>query len=118
MHSFWQSTWATPVPDLPFTHDGLEPILQSARTNYQLGTAYASCEKPEEAAKKFQLASAASAPDQVLVGLAGSSRNYPVLTRSNGESVCKLLSHRQRVVSTPVAIPVGGTTLPVHSLAL
>jgi hypothetical protein len=54
------------VPDLPFTHDGLEPILQSARTNYQLGTAYASCAKPEEAAKKFHMASAASAPDQML----------------------------------------------------
>jgi tetratricopeptide (TPR) repeat protein len=56
----------TTVPELPFTHDGLEPILQSARTNYQLGVAYASCAKPEEAAKKFQLASAASAPDQML----------------------------------------------------
>jgi tetratricopeptide (TPR) repeat protein len=56
----------TPVPDLPFTHDGLEPILQSARKTYLLGTAYASCERPEEAAKKFQLASTASAPDQVL----------------------------------------------------
>jgi tetratricopeptide (TPR) repeat protein len=55
-----------PVPDLPFTHDGLEPILQSARTNYQLGMAYATCAKSEEAAKKFQLASAASTPDQVL----------------------------------------------------
>lgn len=54
------------VHDLPFTHDGLEPSLQSARTNYQLGAAYASCAKPEEAAKKFQLASAASAPDQML----------------------------------------------------
>jgi tetratricopeptide (TPR) repeat protein len=54
-----------PVPDLPFTRDGLEPILQSARTNYQLGTVYSSCAKPEEAAKKFQLASAASAPDQM-----------------------------------------------------
>jgi tetratricopeptide (TPR) repeat protein len=55
-----------PVPDLLFTHDGLEPILQSARTNYHLGMAYATCAKPEEAAKKFQLASAASTPDQVL----------------------------------------------------
>ena len=56
----------TPVPDLPFTHDGLEPILQSARTNYLLGAAYSRCAKPEEAAKKFQLASAASAPDQMV----------------------------------------------------
>jgi tetratricopeptide (TPR) repeat protein len=53
------------LPDLPFTRDGLEPIVQSARTNYQLGTVYASCAKPEEAAKKFQLASIASAPDQM-----------------------------------------------------
>jgi tetratricopeptide (TPR) repeat protein len=55
-----------PVHDLPFTHDGLESTLQSARTNYQLGAAYASCAKPEEAAKKFQLAFAASAPDQMV----------------------------------------------------
>jgi hypothetical protein len=41
-------------------------MLQSARTNYQLGAAYASCAKREEAAKKFQLASAASAPDQMV----------------------------------------------------
>ncbi len=54
------------VPDLSFTQDGLEPILQSARTNYQMGTVYANCARPEEAAKKFQLASAASAPDQML----------------------------------------------------
>jgi tetratricopeptide (TPR) repeat protein len=56
----------TKVPDLPFTRDGLEPILQSARTNYQLGTVYASCAKTEEATRRFQLASAASAPDQML----------------------------------------------------
>jgi len=55
-----------PQLDLPFTHDGLEPTLQSARTNYQLGAAYPSCAKPEEAAKKFRLASAASAPDQIV----------------------------------------------------
>ena len=56
----------SPVPDLPFTHDGLEPILQSARTNYQLGATYVTCGKPEDAARKFQLASAPSAPDQML----------------------------------------------------
>jgi len=55
-----------PVAGLPFTHDGLEPFLLSARTNYQLGTAYAACGKPDEAAKKFQLAATASGPDQVL----------------------------------------------------
>ncbi len=57
---------SAPVLDLPFTHDGLEPILQTARTTYLLGSVYASCKKAEEAAKKFQLASAASAPDQIV----------------------------------------------------
>lgn len=56
---------AEKVSDLPFTRDGLEPILQSARTNYVLGTVYSICRNPEEATKKFQQAAAASAPDQV-----------------------------------------------------
>ena len=54
------------VPELPFTHDGLRPILQSARTLYQLGTAYATCGQSQEATRKFQLASAATAPDEML----------------------------------------------------
>ncbi len=53
------------VPELPFTRDGLEPFLKSARTNYLLGAAHASCGRPQEATQKFQLASAASAPDQM-----------------------------------------------------
>ena len=53
------------APGLVFTRDGLEPILQSARTSYLLGSAYASCGRYEEAKAKFGLASAASAPDQI-----------------------------------------------------
>jgi tetratricopeptide (TPR) repeat protein len=53
------------VPDLTFTRDGLEPILQSARTGYLLGTVFASCGKATEAKAKFELASTASAPDQI-----------------------------------------------------
>jgi hypothetical protein len=34
--------------------------------SYLLGSVYASCKKPGEAAKEFQLASAASAPDQIV----------------------------------------------------
>ena len=56
---------AAPVPDLAFTHDGLEPFLQSARTNYLLGTTYATCGRPEDAKIKFQSSSAKSAPDQL-----------------------------------------------------
>jgi hypothetical protein len=53
------------VPDLAFTRDGLEPILQSARTEYLIGTVYSTCGKPAEARTKFQAAAAASAPDQI-----------------------------------------------------
>ena len=53
------------VPGLAFTRDGLEPILQSARTSYLLGTVLATCGESAEARSKFQLAAAASASDQI-----------------------------------------------------
>ena len=53
------------VPGLAFTRDGLEPILQSARTSYLLGTVFASCGQTAEAKAKFELASTASASDQI-----------------------------------------------------
>ena len=53
------------VPGLVFTRDGLEPILQSARTHYLLGTVLANCGQAAGAKSKFLLASAASAPDQI-----------------------------------------------------
>jgi Flp pilus assembly protein TadD len=53
------------VPGLAFTRDGLEPILQSARTNYLLGSAYSTCGKPAEAKSKFEVAAVSSAPDQL-----------------------------------------------------
>jgi tetratricopeptide (TPR) repeat protein len=69
------------VPELAFTRDGLEPILQSARTNYLLGTAFASCGRATEAKARFELASAASAPDQIeWVWLA--ARKLPAFNRA------------------------------------
>jgi tetratricopeptide (TPR) repeat protein len=53
------------VPELVFTRDGLEPILQSARTDYLLGTVFASCGRAAEAKAKFEVASAAAAPDEI-----------------------------------------------------
>lgn len=53
------------VPGLAFTRDGLEPILQSARTSYLLGTALASCGEAAQAKAKFELAASAIGPDQV-----------------------------------------------------
>ena len=53
------------VPGLAFTRDGLEPFLHSARANYLLGSAYATCGKSEEAKNSFTLAASVSAPDQI-----------------------------------------------------
>jgi len=53
------------VSGLAFTRDGLQPVLQSARTNYLLGTAYRSCGKPQEATAQFEIAAGASSPDQI-----------------------------------------------------
>ncbi len=55
----------TPVPGLAFTQDGLEPIVNSARTQYLLGTAYADCGNQGTAKGQFQLAAKSQAPDQV-----------------------------------------------------
>lgn len=53
------------VPGLVFTRDGLEPMLQTARTNYLLASAYSSCGKADESKAKLQAAAGAIAPDQV-----------------------------------------------------
>ena len=53
------------IPELSFTKDGLEPILHSARTNYLLGTIYASCGKAEDGKNKFESAASASSTDQI-----------------------------------------------------
>jgi tetratricopeptide (TPR) repeat protein len=45
---------ATPVPDLQFTRDGLEPFLRSARLNYLTGTVYQRCDLPDKARSRFQ----------------------------------------------------------------
>jgi tetratricopeptide (TPR) repeat protein len=53
------------APDLDFTRDGLEPILQLARANYLLGSAYSACGKADEGKAKFEVAAGAGAsPEQ------------------------------------------------------
>jgi tetratricopeptide (TPR) repeat protein len=44
------------VPDLPFTQDGFEPFLRSARFNYLLGNLYKSCNLPARARVSFKQA--------------------------------------------------------------
>lgn len=49
-----------PVPDLAFTHDGLEPLMRSARINYLLGTLHKRCKQPDKAQAGFGQAAKAS----------------------------------------------------------
>ena len=49
-----------PVPDLAFTHDGLEPLMRSARMNYLLGVIHNNCKQPDKARVSFGQAAKAS----------------------------------------------------------
>jgi tetratricopeptide (TPR) repeat protein len=59
-------TLGSPVPGLSFTQDGLQPILNSARTNYLLGELSSACGQLEEADRNYRLsAQATGATDAV-----------------------------------------------------
>ena len=45
---------AEPVPELPFTHDGLEPFVRSARFSYLIGNVYKVCGVHEKARASFE----------------------------------------------------------------
>lgn len=45
---------AEPVRDLPFTQDGLEPFLRSARFSYLVGTVYKACGARDKARASFE----------------------------------------------------------------
>jgi len=45
----------SPVAGLSFTQDGLQPILNSARTNYLLGELSSECGQKEEAERRYRL---------------------------------------------------------------
>jgi tetratricopeptide (TPR) repeat protein len=54
------------VPDLPFTRDGLDRILGSARTNYLAGEVYGSCGEAGKAKSRFEAAAAQADPEQAV----------------------------------------------------
>ena len=51
---------ADKVPDLAFTHDGLESLLRPARISYLLGNVYRTCNLPEKAQASLKHASGQS----------------------------------------------------------
>jgi len=57
---------ASEVPGLPFTRDGLGPIMGSARTNDLLGEVYGSCGETDKAKSRFEAAAAQANPDQIV----------------------------------------------------
>jgi hypothetical protein len=63
-----------PVAGLGFTQDGLAPILDSARANYLLAEVYAACGQKAEAAAKFDEASKAVGPSDLVWAWAAARR--------------------------------------------
>jgi hypothetical protein len=56
----------SPVQGMAFTNDGLQPFLESARTNYLLGKVNAQCGRPEQARKHFKTATAKSGRGEIV----------------------------------------------------
>jgi len=56
----------SPVQDMAFTNDGLQPFLESARTDYLLGKVNAQCGRREEARKQFENAAAKSGRGEIV----------------------------------------------------
>lgn len=67
-----------PVEGLTFTQDGLQPFVESARTNYLLGEAYAVCGARDKATARLEQASRAAGASDLLWAWAAS--------RSHGNS--------------------------------
>jgi len=53
-------TLSWPVPGLSFTKNGLEPLLNSARTNYLLGETFSACGQKVEADRRYRLSAQAT----------------------------------------------------------
>ncbi len=60
------NSMGSPVPDISFTKDGLEPFLNSARTNYLVGQIDSQCGKRDEAHKHFETAAGKSDAGEIV----------------------------------------------------
>jgi tetratricopeptide (TPR) repeat protein len=56
----------SPVAGLAFTENGLQPIFESARINYLLAEVSASCREKPEADRRYDAASKATEPSQIV----------------------------------------------------
>ena len=95
---------ASEVPGLPFTRDGLEPILGSARINYLVGEVYSACGESGKAKSRFDW----RPRNSIRIRLSGPidrRKSCPALISGNGSSG---LSQRSARAS---ARPVGDFTI-------
>lgn len=56
----------SPRTNMPFTGDGLEPYVASARTSYLLGKIEAGCQKPEESRRLLERATSSLAAGEIV----------------------------------------------------
>jgi tetratricopeptide (TPR) repeat protein len=67
-------TLGAEVPALSFTHDGLMPMVDSARTQYFLGVLTSACGQAEEARKHFERVSKETREDQFIWAYAAAGK--------------------------------------------
>lgn len=95
---------ADPIPALPFTHDGLDPFLRSARFNYLLANVYKTCNLSEKARDHFKQASEQSNFEDAVWAWKASQR----IPDSDSQSAKqKLQSIRERMKNSGEESPSG-----------
>jgi len=88
----------TEVPDLPFTRDGLEALLRSARISYLLGTLYQSCKQADKAQASFkQAAEQTNLEDAVWAWNA--AKDLPGFEQDSGRQKLEFILQRTRSTS-------------------
>jgi tetratricopeptide (TPR) repeat protein len=86
------------VPDLAFTHDGLDPLLRAARINYLLGNLYKTCNLPDKAQANFKLA--AERPNwEDAIWSWKSSQELPGFQQESGKQKLETVLERARSTS-------------------
>ena len=88
----------TEVPDLPFTRDGLEPLLRSARISYLLGTLYQSCKQADKAQASFKHA-AEQANLEDAVWAWNAAKDLPGFEQDSGRQKLEFILQRTRSTS-------------------
>jgi tetratricopeptide (TPR) repeat protein len=86
------------VPDLVFTHDGLEPLLRSARINYLLGTLYKTCNQSEKAQASFKRAADRSDLEDAVWSWKA-SQEFPGFQQDSGKAKLEAILQRARSTS-------------------